>query len=237
MPVFNKLLSQGATMITLHHLNNSRSQRVLWLLEELKLEYKIEFYARDKKTILAPDSLKAIHALGKSPVITDDATGMTLAESGAIIEYLVQTYGKHLMPEQGSEAYWQYLYWLHFSEGSLMPPMVMNLVLNKMKASPMPFFIKPVAKMLADKIVENFSGPNVKRSLDFIESHLNNKAWFCGDQLTGADIQMSFPLEASAARGLISQANYPNIDAYVKRFHALPAYQAGLAKGGDYDYA
>jgi glutathione S-transferase len=224
-------------MITLHHLNNSRSQRVLWLLEELKLEYKIEFYARDKKTILAPESLKSIHALGKSPVITDDATGVTLAESGAIIEYLVQTYGKQLMPEQGSKAYWQYLYWLHFSEGSLMPPMVMNLVLNKMKTSPMPFFIKPIAKMLADKIVENFSGPNVKRSLDFIESHLNDKTWFCGDQLTGADIQMSFPLEASAARGLISQANYPNTYAYVQRFHALPAYQAGLAKGGDYDYA
>ena len=224
-------------MITLHHLNNSRSQRVLWLLEELELDYKIEFYARDKKTILAPDSLKAIHALGKSPVITDDATGMTLAESGAIIEYLVQTYGKQLMPEQGSEAYWQYLYWLHFSEGSLMPPMVMNLVLNKMKTSPMPFFIKPIAKMLADKIVENFSGPNVKRSLDFIENHLGSNTWFCGEQLTGADIQMSFPLEASVARGIIKESSYPNAFAYVKRFQARAPYQAGLKKGGDYDYA
>lgn len=223
-------------MITLHHLNNSRSQRILWLLEELNLDYKIEFYARDKKTILAPDSLKAIHALGKSPVITDDKTGFTLAESGAIIEYLIQTYGKQLMPEQGSEEYWQYLYWLHFSEGSLMPPMVMNLVLMKMKTSPMPFFIKPVAKMLADKIVENFSGPNIKRSLDFIENHLSKNTWFCGEQLTGADIQMSFPLEASAARGIVND-QYPNTLAYVKRFQALPAYQAGLAKGGDYDYA
>lgn len=223
-------------MITLHHLNNSRSQRILWLLEELKLDYKIEFYARDKKTILAPESLKAVHALGKSPVITDDATGITLAESGTIIEYLVQTYGKQLMPEQGSPEYWQYLYWLHFSEGSLMPPMVMNLVLMKMKTSPMPFFIKPVAKMLADKITENFSGPNIKRSLAFIEQHLSNNTWFCGNQLTGADIQMSFPLEASVARGIVGD-NHPNTLAYVKRFQSLPAYKAGLEKGGDYDYA
>jgi glutathione S-transferase len=223
-------------MITLHHLNNSRSQRILWLLEELKLDYQIEFYSRDTVTILAPESLKKIHPLGKSPVIVDDATELTLAESGAIIEYLIQTYGKELMPEQGSEMYWQYLYWLHFSEGSLMPPIVMNLVLTKMKSSPMPFFIKPVAKMLADKIVENFSGPNITRSLDFIEQHLSNNAFFCGDKLTGADIQMSFPLEASVARGIINE-NYPKTLAYVKSFQALAAYKAALAKGGDYDYA
>jgi glutathione S-transferase len=222
-------------MITLHHLNNSRSQRIIWLLEELKLEYVIEFHKRDSKTYLAGDSLKGIHALGKSPVISDDKTGMTLAESGAIIEYLVQTYGKNLIPEQGSEAYWQYIYWLHFSEGSLMPPMVMNLVLGKMKESPMPFFVRPIAKKIADQIVKQFSGPNIKRSLEFVEAHLSKNTWFCGDQLTGADIQMSFPLEASAARGMVDQ--YPNILAYVKRFQALPAYKAALAKGGDYDYA
>ncbi len=224
-------------MITLHHLNNSRSQRILWILEELKLDYVIEFHQRDKKTYLAPESLKAVHALGKSPVISDDKTGIILAESGAIIEYLVQTYGQHLMPEQGSSAYWQYLYWLHFSEGSLMPPMVMNLVLSKMKTSPMPFFIKPIAKMIADKIIERFSGPNIKTSLEFIEKHLSQHAYFCGEQLTGADIQMSFPLEASAASGVIHAGNYPNTLAYVKRLQALPAYQAALAKGGDYDYA
>lgn len=222
-------------MITLHHLNNSRSQRIIWLLEELKLEYVVQFHERDSKTYLAPDSLKAVHALGKSPVINDDKTGMTLAESGVIIEYLVQTYGKHLMPEQGSQAYWQYLYWLHFSEGSLMPPMVMNLVLSKVKDSPMPFFVKPIAKKIAEQIVKQFSGPNIKRSLEFIEDHLSKNTWFCGDQLTGADIQMSFPLEASAARGMVDQ--YPNILVYVKRFQALTAYKAALAKGGDYDYA
>lgn len=223
-------------MITLHHLNNSRSQRILWLLEELKLDYTIEFYQRDKDTMLAPDSLKAVHPLGKSPVISDDATGVKLAESGAMIEYLVQTYDKSLIPEQGSDAYWEYLYWLHFSEGSLMPPMVMNLVLNKMKTSPMPFFVKPIAKKIADKIIENFSGPDIKLSLDFIEQHLSENTWFAGEQLSGADFQMSFPLEASVARGIVND-NYPHTLAYVKRFQARPAYQAGLSKGGNYDYA
>ena len=224
-------------MITLHHLNNSRSQRILWLLEELNLEYRIERYQRDPVTIMAPDSLKAVHPLGKSPVISDDATNVTLAESGAIIEYLIQTYGQErLCPSAGSPAYWQYIYWLHFTEGSLMPPLVMNLVLTKMKESPMPFFVKPIAKMIADKIVEKFSGPNIKRSLDFIEQHLSQNTWFCGEQMSGADIQMSFPLEASVARGAIGE-NYPHILAYVKRFQALPAYQKGLEKGGEYDYA
>lgn len=222
-------------MITLHHLNNSRSQRILWLLEELELDYEIVFYQRDKNTLLAPDSLKAIHPLGKSPVISDDATGIRLAESGAMIEYLVQTYGKNLLPEQGSEAHWQYLYWLHFSEGSLMPPMVMNLVLTKVKTSPMPFFARPIAKAIVNKIIDGFSGPDIKLSLDFIEQHLSNNTWFCGEQLTGADMQMSFPLEANAARGVIND-HYPHTLAYVKRFQARPAYQAGLSKGGDYDY-
>ena len=227
-------------MITLHHLNNSRSQRILWLLEELELDYQIKGYERDKVTILAPDSLKKIHPLGKSPVITDDETGVTLAESGAIIEYLIQTYdqksGKQLMPKQGSPEYWTYLYWLHFSEGSLMPPMVMRLVFTKMKQAPMPFFIKPVAKMLADKVLSSFVSPNIKRSLDYIEQHLAKHEWFCGEQLTGADIQMSFPLEASVARGLIG-ADYPAIKAYVAKYQGRDAYQAGLARGGDYDYA
>jgi glutathione S-transferase len=111
----------------------------------------------------------------------------------------------------------------------------MNLVLGKMKESPMPFFVRPIAKKIADQIVKQFSGPNIKRSLEFVEAHLSKNTWFCGDQLTGADIQMSFPLEASAARGMVDQ--YPNILAYVKRFQALPAYKAALAKGGDYDYA
>jgi glutathione S-transferase len=223
-------------MITLHHLNNSRSQRIIWLLEELGIDYDIKFYQRDPITILAPQSLKDIHPLGKSPVITDDATGITLAESGAIIEYLITKYGSQFKPNENDDQYWQYQYWLHFSEGSLMPPMVMRLVFMKMRSAPMPFFIKPVAKMLADKVLKSFVSPNLKNSLAYIESHLASHTWFCGDQLTGADFQMSFPLEASAARGLIGD-EYPNILKYVKTFQARPAYQAGLAKGGDYDYA
>lgn len=226
----------GDVMITLHHLNNSRSQRIVWLLEELDIPYEIRSYERDPVTILAPDSLKAVHPLGKSPVISDDATGITLAESGAIIEYLVQTYGKQFMPEQSSAEYWQYLYWLHFSEGSLMPPMVMRLVFMKLKAAPLPFFIKPIARMISDKVMASFVSPNIKRSLKYIEAHLANHTWFCGEQLTGADFQMSFPLEASVARGLITD-EYPNIKAYVERYQALDAYQAGLRNSTDYDYA
>lgn len=224
-------------MITLHHLNNSRSQRIIWLLEILQLEYVIEYHNRDAKTYLAPESLKNIHALGKSPVIMDDKNNITLAESGAIIEYLIQTYGQHLMPQQGSESYWQYVYWLHFSEGSLMPPMVMNLVLDKTKKSPMPFFVKPIAKKIADTIIQRFSGPNIQRSLAFVEDHLSQNTWFCGDQLSGADIQMSFPLEASVASGSVKEADFPHIVAYVKRIQALPEYKAALAKGGEYAYA
>ncbi|WP_396587384.1 glutathione S-transferase [Bermanella sp. R86510] len=222
-------------MITLHHLNNSRSQRVLWLLEELKLDYKIEFYQRDPKTILAPESLKKVHPLGKSPVITDDQTGVTLAESGAIIEYLIATYGEQF--KASKEQHWNNVYWTHFAEGTLMPPMVMRLVFMKMKTAPMPFFIKPIAKMLANKVLQTFVNPNVENSLRYIESHLAEHHWFCGEQLTAADFQMSFPLEASVARGMITTDNYPNIVDYVKRFQSRDAYKAGLEKGGEYDYA
>lgn len=223
-------------MITLHHLNNSRSQRIIWLLEELKVDFDIKFYQRDPVTILAPKALKEVHPLGKSPVISDDATGITLAESGAIIEYLISTYGPQFKPNSDDKEYWQYLYWLHFSEGSLMPPLVMRLVFTKMKSSPMPFFVKPIARMLADKVMQSFISPNIRNQLKYIEAHLASHTWFCGDQLTGADFQMSFPLEASVARGIIDD-NYPNLLKYVKAFQSRPAYQAGLEKGGEYDYA
>lgn len=221
-------------MITLHHLNNSRSQRVLWLLEELGIAYRIEFYERDPKTIMAPQSLRQVHPLGKSPVITDDATGLTLAESGAIIEYLITTYGPQF--KAVDDQHWNQVYWSHYAEGSLMPPLLMRLVFMKMKSAPMPFFIKPVAKMLADKVMNSFVGPNIKTHLAYIETQLEGKTWLCGDQLTGADFQMSFPLEASVARGAIG-SQYPNILNYVQRFQARPAYRTALEKGGEYDYA
>ena len=238
-------------MITVHHLNNSRSQRILWLLEELNLPYEVKRYERDLKTMRGPASLKSVHALGKSPVITDDratdieatddsevADGqVTVAESGAIIEYLVSTYGaERLGFESGSSAHRELIYWLHFSEGSLMPPMLMRLLFDKIQSSPMPFFVKPVANMICSKVTKTFIGPEIVSVLGFIDNHLAEREWFAGDKLSGADIQMSFPLEASVARDLINANSYPNIYAYVKRLQALPAYLAALEKGGDYDY-
>jgi len=220
-------------MITLHHLNSSRSQRILWLLEELKTPYEIKFYERDKITILAPKELKKIHALGKSPVITDG--DVTVAESGAIIEYLVQTYGNDLYPQHGSAQHRDYTYWMHYAEGSLMPQMLIKLIFDKVKNSPMPFFVKPIARMIANKVLDSYAGPNIKTNLTFIENHLSLQEWFCGDKLTGADIQMSFPLEAMIAREGGDQ--YPNIAAFVRKFQARPAYQRALEAGGEYDYA
>ncbi|WP_434049561.1 glutathione S-transferase family protein [Marinobacter salarius] len=222
-------------MITVHHLNNSRSQRVLWMLEELGVPYEIQRYERDPKTMLAPASLKKVHPLGKSPVITDG--DLVVAESGAIIEYLAHTYGKDTMlPETGGQAWLDYTYWLHYAEGSLMPPLVMRLVFQKVKNSPMPFFIKPVAKGIADKTTATFIGPMIKTHLDFVEAHLAKNTWFLGDNLSAADIQMSFPLEASVARGIVGR-DRPHINAWVERAHARPAYQKALEKGGEYDFA
>lgn len=222
-------------MITVHHLNNSRSQRVLWMLEELEVPYEIKHYQRDPQTMQAPESLKQVHPLGKSPVITDG--DLVVAESGAIIEYLARTYGKDTMlPEEGGQAWLDYTYWLHYAEGSLMPPLVMRLVFEKIKTSPMPFFVKPVAKGISDKTNQMFIGPMIKTHLDFVESHLAKNIWFVGDNLSAADIQMSFPLEASVARGIVGRSR-PHITAWVERVHARPAYQRALEKGGEYDYA
>ena len=206
-------------MITVHHLNNSRSQRILWMLEELNLGYEIIRYERDVKTMQGPASLREVHPLGKSPAITDDGSGeqILLVESGAIIEYLMQTYSKNsslITPKTGSQEERDYRYWLHFSEGSLMPPLLLRLIFHRMKKSPVPFFVKPIAKAIANKVLSEFVNPNIQCLLDFIEASLKGKQWFLGDQLSGADIQMSYPLEASVARGLIDD-HYPAIQSYV----------------------
>jgi glutathione S-transferase len=221
-------------MIIVHHLNNSRSQRVLWLLEELNLPYEIKRYERDPKTIRAPKSLRDVHPLGKSPVITDGE--ITVAESGAIIDYLVRTYAKDsLMPAENSAEFRDFQYWMHFSEGSLMPPLLMRMLFEKVKTSPMPFFIKPVAKMIADKVLTTFVNPEIKLNMGFVDQYLGKHSWFAGDNISGADFQMSFPLEASVAAGAIGN-QYPNIHAYVKRFQERAGYLKALEKGGDYDY-
>ncbi len=219
-------------MITLHHLENSRSQRILWLLEELGVEYDIRFYKRDAKTSLAPPELLAVHPLGKSPVITDG--DVTVAESGAIIEYLVSHYGDgRLLPAEDTPERLAYTYWLHYAEGSFMPFMIISLILSRIESASVPFFLKPVTKGIAGKVKDSYLNPNVQRNLEFIEATLKKSKWFCGKHMTAADIQMSFPLEAAAVRSNL-ETSYPKTSAWLKRVHALPAYKAALEKGGPY---
>ena len=211
------------------------------MLEELNQEYEIIGYERDLKTLQGPKSLRNIHPLGKSPVITDDSNGeqILIAESGAIVEYLLQNYGKNsslIIPETGSQQERDYLYWLHFSEGSLMPPLLLRLIFDRVKKAQVPFFVKPITKAVANKVLTEYVNPNINRLLDFIEASLKGKKWFLGDQLSGADIQMSFPLETSLARGLVNE-HYTCIQSYVERIHEQPSYKAALKKSGKYDYA
>ncbi|MFG6459132.1 glutathione S-transferase family protein [Roseateles sp. BYS96W] len=219
-------------MITVHHLNNSRSQRVLWLLEELGLPYEIKHYQRDAKTSLAPPELRQVHPLGKSPVITDG--GLTVAESGAILEYLVDKYGQGRLKPTDEQSLLHYRYFMHFAEGSAMPPLVMKLIFNKIKRAPMPFLVKPIAKGIADKVLGGFVQPNIDAQLKFLEAELTARPWFAGAEMSAADVQMSFPLEAAAARGG-SLDGYPKIKAFLERIHALPAYRKALERGGPYD--
>ena len=219
-------------MITLHHLENSRSQRILWLLEELGVEYQIEFYQRDKITQLAPKELLEVHPLGKSPVISDEL--FTVAESGAIIEYLVEKYDDGtLLPATGSPQRLAYTYWLHYAEGTFMPLMILSLVMNRIETAPMPFFIRPVAKGIVSKVRNGYLDQNVKRNLDYLESVLVNSPWFCGNEMTAADIQMSFTIEAAEVRTDLS-TDYPDLAKFLKRVRQRPAYQAALEKGGPY---
>ncbi|MDR3387097.1 MAG: glutathione S-transferase [Rudaea sp.] len=220
-------------MITVHHLNNSRSQRVLWLLEELGLPYEIKRYQRDRKTMLAPPALREVHPLGKSPVITDGA--LTLAESGAIIEYLVDTYDKsHLAPARGTAERLRYTYWLHYAEGSAMPPLLLKLVFDRIEKSPMPFFARPIARAIAGRAKGAFIDPQIALHLDYLESELGQSAWFAGADFSAADIQMSFPLEAAAARAGLNDSR-PKLTDFLERIHARPAYKRALERGGEYE--
>jgi len=220
-------------LITLHHLNNSRSQRILWLMEELGLPYEIQRYQRDPKTMLAPPSLRAVHPLGKSPVITDGE--LTLAESGAIIDYLVGRYGAgRLAPPAGTPEHLRYTYWLHYAEGSAMPPLLLKLVFDKIENSPMPFFVKPIARGITGKVKKTFIEPQLRQHLDFLEMSLPQGGWFAGKEFSGADIQMSFPLEAAAARGGLNESR-PGLMDFLARIHARPAYQRALERGGEFE--
>ena len=220
-------------MIIVHHLNNSRSQRILWLLEELGLEYEIKKYQRDAKTMLAPPELRAIHPLGKSPVITDGDT--MVAESGAIIEYLVEQYGGgKFVPTAGTAEKRLYTYFMHYAEGSAMTPLLMKLVFDKVASSPMPFFAKPIAKGIAQKVKSSYINPQIVQHLQFMEGELARRTWFAGTEFTAADIQVSFVLEAASARGGLDD-KYPKLADFLKKIHARPAYQRGLERGGKYE--
>lgn len=219
-------------MITVHHLENSRSQRVLWLLEELGLPYEVRRYDRDRKTMLAPPELRQVHPLGKSPVITDG--DITVAESGAIVEYLVETYGGgRLVPPVGTPERLRWRYWMHYAEGSLMPYLVMKLVFDQIERAKMPFFAKPIAKAIAAKTKQAFILPNIAQHLKFIESELATRDWFASDEFSAADVQMSFPLEAAASRTGMGNS-YPRIHAWLGRIHARAAYERALERGGPY---
>ncbi len=219
-------------MITVHHLENSRSLRVLWLLEELALPYTVKRYARHPKTLLAPPELKQVHPLGKSPVITDG--DITVAESGAILEYLIDAHGQgRLRPPPATPAQRRYSYWMHFAEGSLMPPLLMALVFSKVREAPVPFFVKPVVRGIADKVTSSFIRPNTDNLLAFMNTELAPGPWFTGDTFTAADVQLSYPLQAAQARGALD-ARHPALLAWLQRIEKRPAYQRALAAGGPY---
>ncbi|MCS3846821.1 glutathione S-transferase [Xanthomonas campestris] len=224
-------------MLTVHHLNNSRSQRVLWLLEELALPYQIVRHERDPKTMLAPPALRAIHPLGKSPVVVDG--GLTIAESGAILEYLAERYDTECAlspsarPAESPERL-QFRYWMHYAEGSAMPPLLMTLIFGRIRSAPMPFFAKPIARAIVDKAMSGFVGPQLKLHMDWMEQSLGGSGWFAGERFTAADIQMSFPVQAAAARGGGLEA-YPKLRSFIERIEARPAYQAALKKGGPFE--
>jgi glutathione S-transferase len=219
--------------ITVHHLENSRSQRVLWLLEELGQPYDIVRYARDPKTMLAPPELRAVHPLGKSPLVGLD-DGSVLAESGAIVETLIERYGAgQLSPAPGTPDFLRYRYWLHYAEGSAMPPLLLKLVFDRVEKAPVPFFLKPVVRGIAGKAKNGFVLPQLKLHLDYLEGELARGPWFAGDAFSGADIQLSFPVEAAAARGGLDESR-PRLMDWLRRIHARPAYQRALERGGPY---
>jgi glutathione S-transferase len=207
-------------VIKVHHLNNSRSQRVLWLLEEIGLDYEVVPYQRDAKTMLAPPSLRRIHPLGKSPIIEDGS--LRLAETGVIVDYLVSKYGKALEPAQSGEAHWRYRYWLHYSEGSLMPPLLLKLVVNRLG--------------LLGRPARGYVDDQIRLHLDYLEKELDPGPWFAGDAFSAADIMMSFPLEAATSRGGLNTSR-PNLMSFLARIHARPAYQRALTRGGPYAFA
>jgi len=221
-------------MITVHHLNNSRSQRVLWLLEEMGLPYEVIRYERDTRTMLAPPELRAIHPLGKSPVLDDGP--VRVAETGAVIEYLMDAHpGSPLKPTAGTEAARRYTYWLHYAEGSAMTPLLLKLIFGQLP-NRAPGLMKPLVKGMSKKAQHSFIDPQIASHTAYWEAELSKAAWFAGDAFSAADIMMSFPLEAAGSRAPYGP-DKPHIARFLKAIHARPAYQRALERGGPYAYA
>ncbi|RZJ31362.1 MAG: glutathione S-transferase [Brevundimonas sp.] len=221
-------------MIIVHHLNDSRSQRVLWLLEELGVEYEVKRYERNAKTRLAPPELRAIHPLGKSPVIQHG--DVIVAETGAIVEYLLETFpDAGLKPAPGTPEARRYTYWLHYAEGSAMTPLLLKLIFGVIPQRS-PLLIRPIAKGISKKVGAAMIDPQIASHLAYWEAELNKSEWFAGDRFTAADIMMSFPLEAAGSRAPYG-ANMAKTRAFLQRIHARPEYQRALERGGPYAYA
>jgi glutathione S-transferase len=223
-------------MVIVHHLETSRSQRVLWLLEELGVPYELKLYKRDPRTRLAPAELKKVHPLGKSPVITDG--DWVVAESGAILEYLVERYGAgapgeaaRLVPAQGTAEHMRVRFFMHYAEGSLMNWLLMKLVFRVIPTQPMPFFVRPIAHRLCGEVVRKIVDPNLDSAMTFLEDHLGAHPWFAGDQLSLADFQMSYAVAALLERAEDARG-CPRTAAFLARVEARPAYQRAIAKGG-----
>jgi glutathione S-transferase len=220
-------------MITVHHLDHSRSHRVLWLLEELGVDYEVRRYERDPETLRAPATLKAVHPLGKSPTVVDG--GRALAESGAILETLIERYGGgRLAPPAGTPERERYTYWMHYAEGSAMPALVLRLIFSQMPRQPMPALARPVVRALARNVIDSFVQPQIDQHLDYMDGELARTAWFAGDEFTVADIQMSFPIEAAAAGRTLGDGRR-SLSTYLQRIRARPAYRRALDRGGPYD--
>ena len=220
-------------MITVHHLNNSRSQRVLWLLEELGVPYEVKRYERDAKTMLAPPELRAIHPLGKSPVIDDGE--IRVAETGAIIEHIMASHPESpLKPAPGTDAGRRYTYWLHYAEGSAMTPLLLKLIFGQLpKRSP--GLIRPIVNAVSSKAQSAFIDPQIAAHTAYWEAELEKSPWFAGDAFSAADIMMSFPVEAGGSRAPYDDK--PRLKAFLAAIHARPAYQRALERGGPYVYA
>ena len=216
-------------MITVHHLKNSRSMRIIWLMEELGLDYELKTYDRDPNSQLAPADYRSLHPLGKAPIVT--VNDKTLAETGAIVEYFLDLHpGSPLRPEVGSNERVPYQYWMHAAEGSLMPLLIMQLFFSRMETTP-PFPIKQIVKVVTGKVRDFYLTPSLTSMLSYIEETLGRSKYFAGEQLTGADIMMSFPLEAAMERANVG-IELPNIAKWLEGIHSRPAYKAAIEKGG-----